>query len=92
MYYFGVNTLEPEFTYLSGDTVFRYKNNKFNILYNFGAQPGDTWDLGIDTNQWLCSKSIIEVDSVKTITINEMPLRCLFVRHMQILVDTFMVG
>jgi len=79
-YYFGVNTLEPEFTYLSGDTVFRYKNNKFNILYNFGAQPGDTWDLGIDTNQWLCSKSIIEVDSVKTITINEMPLRCLFVR------------
>lgn len=78
-YYLGVDTLNPEFTYLSGDTVFRYKNNRFNILYNFGAQPGDTWDLGIDTNQWLCSQSVIEVDSISSIVRNGITLRCLFV-------------
>ena len=69
-----------EYTYLSGDTVFYYKNNCFNVLYNFGAQLGDKWDLGIDSNSWKCSKSIIEVDSVKTMVLNNITYRCLHVK------------
>jgi len=78
--FLGVLPLKQEYTYLSGDTVFYYKDNRFNVLYNFGAQPGDSWDLGIDTNHWKCSKSIIEVDSVKTIVINNITYRCIHVK------------
>ena len=79
-FYLGVYPEQPEFTYLSGDTVFWFKNNQFHVLYNFGAQPGDTWDLGIDTNMWLCSSSIVEVDTITTIILNENSYRCVHVR------------
>ncbi len=45
-----IDTLNSEYTYLNADTVFYFTDNEFHPLYNFGAQPGDTWDLGIDTN------------------------------------------
>jgi hypothetical protein len=32
-----------EYTYISGDTVFYYKNDKFYILFNFNANVGDQW-------------------------------------------------
>jgi hypothetical protein len=64
------DTLGKEFTYASGDTVFYFVNNKFSVLYNFGAKPGDTWNLGIDTSFSACSKSIAIVDSIGTMMIN----------------------
>ena len=70
--------MSAEFTSLSGDTVFWYKNDTFHVLYNFGAQPGDTWDMGFDTNWAQCSKSIIHVDSVKFIELNGNTYRCLY--------------
>jgi len=68
--FLGTATLPYQYTYSSGDTVFYYKNSSFYILYNFGAQPGDTWNLGTDTNSWLCSDSYALVDSIGTININ----------------------
>jgi hypothetical protein len=32
-----------EFTHVSGDTVFYYKNDTFYTLFNFGAKVGDQW-------------------------------------------------
>ena len=62
--------LTTQYTYSSGDTVFYYSENQFHILYDFGAQPGDTWNLGVDTNMMYCSESITHVDSVGTMMIN----------------------
>jgi hypothetical protein len=71
----GITQNPANYTYSSGDTVFYYINNKFNILYNFAAQKGDSWDLGVDTNNFLCSKSIVQVDSIGFVTINNQNLR-----------------
>jgi len=68
--FLGTINLPTEYTYSSGDTVFYYKNNQFYTLYNFGAQPGDSWNLGVDTNQFLCTDSYAHVDSIGTINFN----------------------
>jgi hypothetical protein len=65
-----VVALEPRFTYFNNDTVYYWNDTRFDILYCFAAQPGDSWDLGIDTNELSCSKSIINVDSVGLIELN----------------------
>jgi len=77
-YMLGTRKLAAEFTSLSGDTVFWYKNDTFHVLYNFGAQPGDSWDMGFDTSRFKCSKSIIHVDSVKSVELNGSTFRCLY--------------
>ncbi len=71
----GHDTLKSHFTYVSGDTVFHFVNGKFNVLYNFGAKPGDTWNIGVDTNVFKCSKSIVKVDSIGTMVINDITYR-----------------
>ena len=58
------------YTYSNGDTVFYLVNNDFYILYNFGAQVGDSWELGVDTNQFLCGRSFVEVTSIGSTEIN----------------------
>lgn len=68
--FLGTTSQPTEYTYSSGDTVFYYRNNQFFVLYNFGAQPGDTWNLGTDTNQLQCSQSYAHVDSIGTVNIN----------------------
>lgn len=78
-----VNAAEKEeFLYISGDTVYRLSdNNKFYVLYNFGAQPGDTWlsrsytmDDGTEEDSLY-----IKVDSISSIQINGYQLRVLYV-------------
>ncbi|MBW6491335.1 MAG: T9SS type A sorting domain-containing protein [Lentimicrobium sp.] len=59
-----------KFTYSNGDTVFYLVNEHFQILYNFGAQVGDTWELGVDTNDYSCGKSYVEVISTGSLEIN----------------------
>ena len=71
----GTTSQTPQFTYSSGDTVFYFHHNTFSVLYNFGAKVNDTWDLGVDTNNLLCSKSIVQVDSIGFININNQNLR-----------------
>jgi hypothetical protein len=58
------------YTYSSGDTVFYLVNEDFYILYNFGAQVGDSWELGVDTNEFLCGRSFVEVTSTGSNEIN----------------------
>lgn len=70
--------LPNHYTYSIGDTVFYLNNNQFNILYNFGAQVNDKWNLGADTNYAYCSKSIVKVDSTSSMTINANPHRVLY--------------
>jgi len=66
------------YTYSDGDTVFYLNGNHFNILYNFGAQVNERWDLGVDTSDCLCSKSIVKVDSISSVTINSNSHRVLY--------------
>ena len=73
--FLGTAYLQPRFTYSSGDTVFYYNNNQFYVLYNFGAQVGDSWSLGVDTNQMMCDSSYTYVDSIGTIDINSQTFR-----------------
>ncbi len=66
-----VNTLYSQhYTYVNGDTVFYLVDSVFHVLYNFGAQIGDTWDLGVDTNQSWCTHSMVEVQSTGSSLIN----------------------
>ncbi len=67
------------FTYSSGDTVFYLVDSAFKVLYNFAAVAGDKWNLGIDTNVFLCSKSILLVDSTSTKMIGGNPHRMIYV-------------
>ena len=46
----GKYPLKNQYTYVNGDTVFYLVNDNFFVLYNFGAKPGDTWNIGVDTN------------------------------------------
>jgi len=69
------DTLPSRYTYVSGDTVFHLVNDKFYVLYNFGAKPGDSWNIGVDTNIFKCSESIVKVDSIGTIIINSETFR-----------------
>lgn len=69
------DTLPSHFTYVSGDTVFHLVNDKFYVLYNFSAKPGDSWNIGVDTNMFKCSKSFVKVDSIGTIVINSKTFR-----------------
>lgn len=81
MIFAGAMPLNPEFTSVSEDTVFYLVNNNFRILYNFNAQVGDSWDLGVDTNDnFMCSKSIVVVDSIGTMLINNKTFRWLYLR------------
>jgi hypothetical protein len=70
--------VDTNFTYSNGDTVFYLNNNQFNVLYNFGAQVNDQWNLGVDTSTLMCSKSIVKVDSISSITINSNSHRVLY--------------
>jgi hypothetical protein len=56
------------YMYSKNDSVFFYKDNAFHLLYDFGANKGDTITLGYyKTNNGLPLKMII--DSVKTISV-----------------------
>jgi len=82
VFFGGAFSLNPEYTSVSGDTVFYLLNNQFQVLYNFNVQPGDSWDLGVDTNFFKCSKSTVRVDSVGIITINNHNYRWIYVNSL----------
>lgn len=58
------------YTHLSNDTLYYLVNGQFEILYCFGAQVGDTWDIGVDTNVWLCGSSVVKVHDTGSTIIN----------------------
>lgn len=67
--------LKNNYTYCNGDTIFYFVDGKFSVLYNFGAKPGDTWNLGENTNYPGCPDSSVKVDSIGTMIINSQSYR-----------------
>lgn len=67
-------SLGREYTRLSNDTVYNFRNSQFYILYRFNAIPGDSWLIA--GNNINCSTTdLITVDSIGTIVINSITLR-----------------
>jgi hypothetical protein len=64
------DTLQPRFTFMRNDTVFYYNEDQFSILYCMDAVGGQSWDLGVDTNELLCSRSIVYVEYTDMINLN----------------------
>jgi hypothetical protein len=76
-----------EFTTVSGDTVFYWRNNEFYVLYNFGASIGDHWIVSVvnpggmtdgcdDTSRVLVTDTchvMIGGKSYRTITLEPFP-------------------
>lgn len=40
--------LDTNYTYTSGDTVYHWEGGQFRMLFDFGAQVGDTWMISTD--------------------------------------------
>ncbi len=75
---------EVEFVHQQGDTVWLYDQDRetFEVLYNFGAQPGDSWTM--ELVQEMSNMPItltVGVDSIASITINGVSLRQLFASY-----------
>ncbi|MDP2423261.1 MAG: T9SS type A sorting domain-containing protein [Bacteroidales bacterium] len=70
-------SLGNEYTWSNDDTVFIYKHNKFYVLYDFSAQPGDTWIIPETYNMWGMCDSVgeIRVVSVGDTILNSKTLR-----------------
>ncbi len=71
-----------EYMYQSGDTIFCYDPiiNDFYILYNFGAQAGDSWSFTISQMSAGTGRDtiVITVDSSDIVTINGQNLKRIF--------------
>jgi hypothetical protein len=67
-----------------GDTIF-FKNREtagtWSILYNFATPPGQNWVTNFPASAATTASFLVTVDSVKTVTINGVPLRQLKVRY-----------
>jgi hypothetical protein len=50
------------------DSVFHWKNGQYNLLYDFGAQIGDTWI--VDSGPIVCNDSVAIVEVVGTGTMD----------------------
>jgi hypothetical protein len=74
--------------YQSHDTIYRYlyNVNTFTMLYDFNAQPGDTWNI-VSNNQFapppapLIDSVLIHIDSVSTIQINNQTRKIFFISY-----------
>ncbi len=66
-----VSDYVPGIIYYSNDTVYRWINNEFKMMYHFSAQVGDTWNLNIGTNApFGCGDtSTLIVNSVGTVNL-----------------------
>lgn len=43
--------IDSNYTYTTGDTVFYWKNNQFEILYNFSKNTGESWIVNSENTQ-----------------------------------------
>ena len=70
----GPPTTWDNYTYQSGDTVFWWDGNQFEILFDFGAQIGDSWMIASTAPSWsdpMCQDtSFVEVVNTGIETIN----------------------
>jgi hypothetical protein len=64
------DTLQRNYTYVSGDTVFYWRNNKFEVLYNFSEVEGGGWMLGTETQEMYMCDDTSTVDVIDSEIIN----------------------
>ena len=68
------------YTCSNDDTVFIFKHNRFYVLYDFSAQPGDSWIVPESYNIGFCdSVGVVNVVSVGDTIINSESLRYIVV-------------
>ncbi len=64
----------PEYTRVSNDTVYRWEDNQYHVLFDFGAQPGDSWIISTNPPSWadpVCGDtSMVQVTAAGTEVIN----------------------
>jgi len=71
LHYWGETKSGENFTYVSGDTVFYFRDNQFFVMYNFGASVGDSWIVSTTNELGYCKDtSSVEVTETGTILIN----------------------
>lgn len=77
-----------EYGYLSesNDSIFIYEDNRWQMLVNFNANPLDTFSILISVSnpsgtQTAYSRLYIQVDSVRTDTINSVPLKSVYLKR-----------
>jgi hypothetical protein len=66
-----------EFTRVDSGVVYYYRDSADYILYNFNAQPGETWVLRGEFEGLWCDTSSVVVDSIATVIMNGDTLRVL---------------
>ena len=76
--YAGVYPMGSKYTYQSNDSVFHWDQNDFQLLYNFGAQIGDSWIVSTQPGSFDCNDtSIVEVIGTGVENINGINYRYL---------------
>lgn len=90
--YLGEFNLGAYYTYVNGDTVFWYNDDTFYVLYNFSAQPGDSWIFDIDTNNYCDDISLATVQDTGTMTLNGMSFRWIDIATLSGSADMFLSG
>lgn len=69
--YSGPLAMGTRFTYQSNDSVFHWDQTEFKLLFDFGAQVGDTWVISTQTSNFGCGDSSqVEVIGIGTEVIN----------------------
>lgn len=74
------NYYVPQLEYTRADSgvVYYYRDSADYVLYNFNAQPGESWVLRNEFNQTPCDTASVVVDSVSTMIVNGDTLRVLY--------------
>jgi hypothetical protein len=64
------DTLNRNYTYVNGDTVFYWRNNKFEVLYNFSEVAGGGWMLGAESEEMNMCDDTSTVDVISEGIVN----------------------
>lgn len=76
----------PTYVYTSNDSVYFFNSttqNQWQLLYNFSAAAGQSWTIHPELNGYVDTVTVT-VDSVKTVTINAVSLKALYVNYLQV--------
>lgn len=74
---------EKLYTFERNDTIYFYNQDidTFQILYNFNASQGDSWQILTQYEGYISDTVVVQVDSIGSIEINDKLLKQLFVTY-----------
>jgi|GEM_PF-2702231 len=64
-----------QYTYVSNDTVYYWKNNQFSVLYVLNAQPVDFWITGPGFYGSSCQGDTITINASQVVNVNGVSMR-----------------